>query len=167
MTVAVYRRLSSGVRVLPLVLWLLRHAEAAEGLPDDQRPLTERGIQQAEAAGRALARLGVNLDICLTSPKLRAVQTAERACEPLGVEIRIERALAGEPIEPDELTAGLGDVLLVGHDPSFSLLLHDLTGAQARMKKGGLAGISKGELVVLLRPAELTAIAAADAVPAT
>jgi hypothetical protein len=50
-------------------------------------------------------------------------------------------------------------VLLVGHDPSFSLTLHDLTGAQARMKKGGLAGIHKGELQVLLRPSELSAIA--------
>jgi phosphohistidine phosphatase len=50
-------------------------------------------------------------------------------------------------------------VLLVGHDPSFSMLLHDLTGAQARMKKGGVAGIAKGELVALLRPSELSAIA--------
>jgi hypothetical protein len=50
-------------------------------------------------------------------------------------------------------------VLLVGHDPSFTLTVHDLTGAQARMRKGGLAGISKGELVVLMRPAELSAIA--------
>ena len=71
----------------------------------------------------------------------------------------IEPALAGEPFDVRELTAGLGDVLLVGHDPSFSLTLHDLTGTQARMRKGGLAGISKGELVVLLRPAELAAIA--------
>ena len=62
----------------------------------------------------------------------------------------------------DDLTAGLGDVLLVGHDPSFSLLLHDLTGAQSRMRKGGLAGISKGELISLLRPSELTAIAYAE-----
>jgi phosphohistidine phosphatase len=51
---------------------------------------------------------------------------------------------------------------LVGHDPSFSLLLHDLTGTQARMKKGGLAAVSKGELVVLLRPSELSAIAKAN-----
>ena len=49
--------------------------------------------------------------------------------------------------------------MLVGHDPSFSLTLHDLTGAQARMQKGGLAGIAKGELMVLLRPSELSAIA--------
>ena len=141
------------------MLWLLRHAEAEDGLPDDQRPLTERGAMQADAAGRALAVLEVHLDACLSSPKLRAVQTAERSCEPLGVAVSIEPALSGEPFDVRELTAGLGDVLLVGHDPSFSLLLHDLTGAQSRMKKGGLAGISKGELVALLRPSELSAIA--------
>jgi phosphohistidine phosphatase len=148
------------------MLWLLRHAEAEDGLPDDQRPLTDRGAMQADAAGRALVVLDVHLDACLTSPKLRAVQTAERACEPLGVQVTIEPALSGEPFDVRELTAGLGDVLLVGHDPSFSMLLHDLTGAQSRMKKGGLAGISKGELVTLLRPSELSAIAKAH-VPVT
>jgi hypothetical protein len=51
--------------------------------------------------------------------------------------------------------------LLVGHDPSFSITLHDLTGVQARMRKGGLAGVAKGELVTLLRPTELSAIAMA------
>jgi phosphohistidine phosphatase SixA len=148
------------------MLWLLRHAEAEDGLPDDERPLTERGAMQADAAGRALAVLGVNLEACLASPKLRAVQTAERVCEPLGVPVTIERALSGEPFDVHELTAGLSDVMLVGHDPSFSLLLHDLTGTQARMKKGGLAAISKGELVALLRPSELAAIAKAG-VPVT
>ena len=148
------------------MLWLLRHAEAEDGLPDDERPLTPRGAVQADAAGRALAVLGVQLEACLSSPKLRAVQTAERACEPLGVPITVEPALAGEPFDVHALTAGLSDVLLVGHDPSFSLLLHDLTGTQARMKKGGLAAISKGELVALLRPSELAAIARAN-VPVT
>lgn len=143
------------------MLWLLRHAEAADGEPDDQRPLTDKGIAQAEAVGRALVALGEKIDICLTSPKLRARQTAERACEPLGIPMRVEPALAGEPVDVQHLTAGLGDVLLVGHDPSFTLLLHDLTGAQARMKKGGLAVINKGELVALLRPSELAAMAAA------
>ena len=122
------------------MLWLLRHAEAVDGLPDDERPLTDRGIRQADAVGRAL-------------------QTAQLACEPLGLTPTIEPALSGEPFDVQTLTAGLGDVLLVGHDPSFSLLLHDLTGAQARMRKGGLAGVAKGELVVLLRPTELSAIA--------
>jgi phosphohistidine phosphatase len=134
------------------MLWLLRHAEAVDGLP-------ERGARQAEAAGRALLRIGASLEVCLTSPKLRAVQTAQLACEPLGVPVTSEPALCGEPFDVREVTAGFEDVLLVGHDPSFTLTLHDLTGAQARLKKGGLAGIAKGELVVLLRPAELAAIA--------
>ncbi len=141
------------------MIWLLRHAEAADGAPDDERPLTERGARHAEAAGRALARMGVGIDACLSSPKLRARQTAELACEPLGVSVTIEPALGGEPFDVHELVAGLGDVLLVGHDPSFSLTLHDLTGAQARMRKGGLAGVEKGELIVLLRPRELTVMA--------
>ncbi len=141
------------------VLWLLRHAQAADGMPDDERPLTDRGVTQARAAGAALKRLGVSLDLCLSSPKRRAVQTAQLACEPLGVEVVVEPALAGEPFDPSALAPGVEDVLLVGHDPSFSVTLHDLTGAQARMRKGGLAAIEKGELVVLLRPRELTAIA--------
>jgi phosphohistidine phosphatase len=143
------------------MLWLLRHAEAADGFPDDERPLTERGIRQAQAAGLALERLGTHLDACLTSPKLRALQTAQYACAPLGVELTVEPRLSGEPFDVHDLVAGLGDVLLVGHDPSFSLTLHDLTGAQARMRKGGLAAIAKGELVTLLRPTELAAIAEA------
>jgi phosphohistidine phosphatase len=141
------------------MLWLLRHAEASDGHPDDTRPLTERGIAQSEAVGRALEQLGTRLDACLSSPKLRAVQTAQLACAPLGVEVTIEPRLGGEPFDVAAVTAGLGEVMLVGHDPSFSLTLHDLTGAQARMRKGGLAGIAKGELVVLLRPADLSAIA--------
>jgi phosphohistidine phosphatase len=144
------------------VLWLLRHAEATDGAPDSDRPLTDRGVRQAEAAGVALGRLGTHIDLCLSSPKLRALQTARLACEHLGVEVTVEPALGGEPFDVHELTGGLEDVLLVGHDPSFSLTLHDLTGAQARMRKGSVAGIAKGELVVLLRPTELAAIAMID-----
>jgi phosphohistidine phosphatase len=141
------------------VLWLLRHGEAADGTPDDDRPLTKRGTRQAQAAGHALARLGTQIDACLCSPKLRAVQTAQLACEPLGVSPTIQPELAGEPFDVRDLTAGFADVLLVGHDPSFSMTLHDLTGAQARIAKGGVAAVAKGELIVLLRPSELAAIA--------
>ena len=90
------------------MLWLLRHAEAAEGRPDEARPLTPRGIEQARIAGLALARLGVTIDNCLSSPKRRAIETAELACEPLGVEVTIEPALGGEPFDVREVTAGLG-----------------------------------------------------------
>jgi phosphohistidine phosphatase len=142
------------------MLWLLRHAEAASGSPDHERPLTEHGTEQARAAGLALKRLRIPLQACLSSPKLRALQTAQAACDPIGVGVTVEPGLAGEPFDPWELTAGLEHVLLVGHDPSFSLTVHELTGAQARLRKGGLAGIEKGELIVLMRPRELMAIAA-------
>ena len=93
---------------------------------------------------------------------MRAADTAKLACAELdGVEVQLEPKLAGGPFDAEALAAGLGDeVLLVGHDPDFSMAVHSLTGAQVRMKKGGLAGIEKGELKVLLRPAELSRIAA-------
>jgi phosphohistidine phosphatase len=142
------------------VLWLMRHGDAADGSPDAERPLTEQGEGQARAAGRALAKLGVRMDACLTSPKVRAADTARLVCEPLGIEPRHEPKLAGGPFDAEALAAALGDnVLLVGHDPDFSMAVHGLTGAQVRMKKGGLAGVEKGELKVLFRPGELDAIA--------
>jgi phosphohistidine phosphatase len=142
------------------MIWLLRHAEAEDGSPDEARRLTRKGEQQARAAGKALANLGVEFDLCLASPRVRAEQTARLACEYLdGVEVRIEPRLSGGPFDAEELAAGLDEVLLVGHDPDFSTAVHDLTGAQVRMKKGGLAAVSKGELVLLLRPRELRAIA--------
>jgi phosphohistidine phosphatase len=143
------------------MLWLLRHGEAAHGSPDADRPLTDEGRAQSRAAGAALRALGVNIDACLTSPKLRAADTARLACAELdGVAPQAEPKLAGGPIDADALAAGLGDdVLLVGHDPDFSMAIHSLTGAQVRLKKGGLAGVERGELKVLLRPRELTAMA--------
>jgi phosphohistidine phosphatase len=138
------------------MIWLLRHGDAEDGSPDSERPLTKKGREQSRAAGAALKALGVEIDACLTSPKVRAAESARLACEQLGVEPQLEPKLAGGPIDPEALAAGLGDeVLLVGHDPDFSMAVHSLTGAQVRMKKGGLAGIEKGELMVLLRPREI------------
>ena len=138
------------------MLWLLRHGDAADGSPDAERPLTKKGEKQSRAAGRALAALGVKIDACLTSPKVRAAETARLACQELGIEPQHEPKLAGGPFDPEALAAGLGDdVLLVGHDPDFSMAVHALTGAQVRMKKGGLAAVEKGELTTLLRPDEL------------
>ena len=142
------------------MIWLLRHGDADDGSPDSERPLTEKGREQSRAVGAALKALGVEIDACLTSPKVRAAETARLACEPLGVEPQLEPKLAGGPFDAEALAAGLGDdVLLVGHDPDFSMAVHSLSGAQVRMKKGGLAGIEKGELMVLMRPRELKRIA--------
>ena len=57
---------------------------------------------------------------------------------------------------------GDGRVLVVGHEPDFSQVVYDLTGARIDMKKGGIAGVrldgARGELIVLLRPRELEAM---------
>ena len=148
---------------LPAVIWLLRHGDAEDGSPDAERRLTGKGEEQARAAGRALARLGVRLDACLTSPKVRARDTARIACEPLEVEVSEDERLEGGPFDVGEVTTGLGDeILLVGHDPDFSMAVHTETGAQVRMPKGGIAAIDRGELKVLLRPQDLQALARRD-----
>ena len=142
------------------MIWLLRHGDAADGSPDAERPLTERGTDQSRTAGAAMASLGISLDACLSSPKVRAAETARLACEALGVEPVVELRLEGGPFDPEELALEHGEeVLLVGHDPDFSMAVHTSTGAQVRMKKGGLAGIDRGELKVMLRPAELRVLA--------
>ena len=142
------------------MIWLLRHGEAEDGAPDAERSLTAKGERQARAAGAALAAIGASVEACLTSPKVRAADTARLACEALGVEPVLEPTLAGGPFDARQLGVGFEAVLLVGHDPDFSMAVHALTGAQVRMKKGGLAGVEKGELIVLLRPCELERIAA-------
>lgn len=145
------------------MLWILRHADAedAEGRPDAERPLTEKGRTQARAAGAALAALGVQLDACLVSPRVRARETAELACARLGIEVQIAPELSGGTFDAEQVAAGFGEhVLLVGHNPDVAQAVLDLTGARVRMKKGALAGIDAGELHVFLTPRELAAIAA-------
>jgi phosphohistidine phosphatase len=144
------------------VIWLLRHGEAEDGDGDDAaRALTDKGKRQSEWAGRALAELGVHVDACLTSPKVRALETARIACEQLdlSVEPELEESLSGGGLELAAVTAGRGDVLLVGHEPDFSNAIGDATGGRVKLKKGGLAALEDGVLHVLARPAELKRIA--------
>ena len=146
------------------MIWLLRHGDAedlsAEG-DDASRQLTEKGRRQAENAGKALNALGVKLDACLTSPRVRARDTAEIACREFreqGLEAEQTDLLRGGEFDAEELAAGRGEVLLVGHEPDFSRAINAATGARIKMKKGGLAGVEDGLLHVLLRPAELKRI---------
>lgn len=142
------------------MIYLLRHGDAERGDGDDAaRRLTAKGEGQAEAVGAALATLAANIDACLTSPRVRAADTARLACGPLDIEPEIAAELAGGPFDSLQLTAGRGNVLLVGHEPDFSAEVARLTGANVNLKKGSLAAIDGGTLVALLRPTELAAIA--------
>jgi phosphohistidine phosphatase len=143
------------------VIYLLRHGDAEAGDGDDAaRRLTVKGEAQARDAGAALAALGAEIDACLASPKLRAVDTARLACGPLDLEPEIAAELRGGDFDSLALAAGRGDVLLVGHEPDFSAEVARLTGANVKLKKGGLALVDGSTLVALLRPRELAAIAA-------
>lgn len=145
-----------------VILYLLRHADAEPGTGDDAaRRLTAKGRGQAAAAGRALLGLGAQVDTCLASPRARAEETARLVCAPLGIEVEIAEQLQGGPFDGPALAAGRGAALLVGHEPDFSTEVARLTGANTRLKKCGLAVIDGGELIALLRPKDLAAIAAA------
>jgi phosphohistidine phosphatase len=143
------------------VIWLLRHgdAEAGEGKPDADRELTEKGERQSVAAGKALKALGVELDVCLTSPKIRAKRTAELACQALDCAVEEDDRLAGGDFDPLELAAGRGEVMLVGHEPDFSQAVALVTGSRVKMKKGGIAALDDHILHTLLRPKDLKEIA--------
>jgi phosphohistidine phosphatase len=152
-------------------LWLLRHGEAEphDARPDPERRLTPRGEDQSRAAGRALAALEVAFQAVYTSPKVRAAQTAALACEALGCEPVEHAALAEgfDAADARELLLSCGPderILVVGHNPDFAQVVHDLTGARVEFKKGGVAALradgSRAELVVLMRPRELDRVGA-------
>lgn len=141
------------------MIYLLRHGDAEEGNGDDAaRRLTAKGERQGQAAGLALAALGIKPDACLTSPKVRAADTARLACEALGIEPEVAEELRGGQFDSIALAAGRGDVLLVGHEPDFSSEVARLTGANLKLRKGGLAVVDGSTLVALLRPKDLAAI---------
>ncbi len=155
-------------------LWLLRHAEAEPhgSREDSARRLTEKGEQQARAAGAALGRMGVRFDAVLHSPKVRSVQTAELAAEDWD-EVQRELLSVHPPLaggfdaqQALDTFAGLGAdarVLLVGHEPDLSTIAGALSGGRVDLKKGGLAVLrlegAGAELAVVMRPAELALIA--------
>jgi len=155
-------------------LWLLRHAEAEPHgtRTDAERRLTERGRQQARAAGVAIERLRGDFDLVLYSPRVRAGDTAELATEGWSEQQRallsVHKPLSGgfdavQALEALRSVPADGRLLLVGHEPDLSRIVGELTGARADVKKGGLAIVrlesAGGELVALLRPRELALIA--------
>jgi len=132
----------------------LRHgqAEGDDGSGDAARPLTSKGEAQAEAAGRTLRGLGLVPDLCLTSPKVRAFETARLACQELDLEPVVEPALGEVGFRADALASGGEAVLLVGHEPTFSSEIGRLTGGSVRVRKGALAIVRGSRLELLAGP---------------
>jgi len=142
------------------VIYLLRHGDAEDGAGDDAaRRLTTKGTRQADTAGRALIALNAGIEVCLTSSKMRAAETAQRACRALEIEPETAPELRGGGFDALHLAAGRGETLLVGHEPDLSNEVARVTGAAIKLRKGGLAVLDGGTLVALLRPRDLASIA--------
>jgi len=134
-----------------MLLHLLRHADAGDPAawegPDAARPLSDKGRNQSKRLGKFLAGIAFSGEPFITSPKLRAAQTAELAGRTLNVEIIEDERLASElTLETIEaLLSDAGDPerpVLVGHDPDFSEVVAVLCGAAGvSMRKGALARI--------------------------
>lgn len=134
-----------------MLLHLLRHAHAGDPFtfqgPDAERPLTDKGQGQARRLGRFLADRKFVTDVVLSSPKVRARETAEIVAGHLAMPVVIDERL-GNGLDLAALEAILHDQhdpvrpILVGHDPDLSELLSVLScTAGVPMRKGAFARI--------------------------
>jgi len=145
-------------------LYIIRHAIAAQTPPqtksgnpndDSQRPLTKAGSEKMRQIARGLRNLEEQIDLILSSPYLRAVQTAHILAKTY--ELKNDRIILSEDLTPtgdqdslinsiNELYAGNTSIALVGHEPSLSRLISSLLSGDPTlpiiMKKGGVCRLS-------------------------
>jgi phosphohistidine phosphatase len=155
--------------------YFLRHGIAVE--PDEwtghdfDRPLTHEGIERMKCEARAIADLSLRLDVIVTSPLLRARQTAEIVADRLKLrdEIVEDKRLA-DGFDTKRLSEILGEhdkadaIMLVGHEPTMSATIGRIIGdADIELKKAALAGVAlsdasaaRGKLICLIPPKVLS-----------
>jgi phosphohistidine phosphatase SixA len=123
-------------------VYLCRHAEAAPGDPDELRELTPVGREQARGLGERLAGLVEPPVLVLTSPLVRARQTAQAIQDATGLPCLVDPRLA-----PGATADGLreavsgtdGPTVVVGHQPDCSAIAFALTGADPGFAPAGMA----------------------------
>jgi phosphohistidine phosphatase len=162
-------------------IYILRHAIAvpreAEGYKDDDRPLTKEGIKKMEKNAKGIAEIIEDLDVIISSPLVRAFDTAKITAKALRYEkdiITTEYLISGN--KPEDLYNYLdsfknkNNIMLVGHEPHIGYLASDLIGINESVfefKKGGICLIEieklppekPGKLVWNLTPKQLRLIA--------
>jgi phosphohistidine phosphatase len=126
-------------------LFIVRHAEAALGEPDDLRPLTEAGREHARRIGKRFAEDGVQPDAVLSSPLLRARETAAEIAKAVGVAVEADERLApgAEPDDVRAVAAGRGEnVVVVGHQPDCARTVAALRGGpEPSFPPGGVVAV--------------------------
>lgn len=166
-----------------MILYIVRHGIAVPhgtpGVAEDDRPLTEDGIEKMRKAATGLHNLGITPDVILSSPLPRAKQTAEILREACGKKtpLLLVQALAlsggrSEVYREMRVHKDAGSLMLVGHQPSLGEMAGEIAWGSAEhyveLKKGGacaleleeIRNIPRGTLLWLLTPAILRQIAA-------
>ena len=149
--------------------YFLRHGDAEAQQPgqsDAQRELTALGKQQGQQAAQWLSAHGIRVDVVVSSPLLRAWQTATPVAATLQAQLTRDDRLSGGQLTLDALAdiiadAGYPDsILLVGHEPDFSTIISQLTGGSVDIKKAALSLVTcaevaagSGQLAWLVPPA--------------
>ena len=143
-------------------LYIIRHAIAVdEGTPeyedDSQRPLTDKGRKKMRQIAKGLRTLGVDFDLVLSSPYVRAKETAEILTDVFKLKKDIEYSDNLIPMgDPDLLIAEMNEkytansIALVGHEPHLTalvgLLVSENAGVDMALKKGGVCRLSADDL---------------------
>ncbi len=137
-----------------MILYLVRHGIAMDRTeprcpPEAERPLTARGVQRTRAAALGLRAAGAKPDVILTSPLVRAAQTAEIFAEALG--FSLEKIRVSDALKPAENPANIlkeiarlraKEVACFGHAPHLDLTIAQLAGARGsftELRKAGAA----------------------------
>ena len=158
-----------------LTILLIRHADAGDSAAwvgsDAERPLSKKGRKQAKRLGTLLERLNVRPDVVLTSPRVRAADTAALVGRRIGREPKVEPRLdAGFGAEAlgslvAELDPTASMLAIVGHDPDFSVLASWLVDAPIAMAKGALVRVDLPDRVTGPGTGTLQWLLPPDAVP--
>ena len=154
-----------------MIVYFLRHGQAGlreEWTGDDaKRPLTKKGLKNMARQAKSLAEWDLRPDVIITSPLTRASQTADIVAGELKMVAQLQQDERLAPgFDRDRLAQVLTEhpetknIMLVGHEPDFSLTISALTGGgNVMLKKGGLARVDltdtaplQGDLVWLLPP---------------
>ena len=131
-------------------LLLMRHAKSdweAVYTRDHDRPLNDRGVRSARVMGEVLSQRRLDPDLVISSTAVRARTTAELAAEAgswrgsITLEPVLYGASSRQVIEVASSAPDVGRLMLVGHQPTWSSAVYDLTGEHVDMKTGAVAVI--------------------------
>ncbi|AWR96978.1 phosphohistidine phosphatase SixA [Acidianus sulfidivorans JP7] len=148
-------------------LLIVRHGDSEpkiDGKDDKDRKLVKKGVKQMRRIAEFIDEMEYNIDRIITSPYIRAYQSAEAILDELGIDDKKIETM--DELSPDKDPSAFiekmkeftdeSTILIVGHEPYLSNYIKAITGGNVEIKKGGMAVVeydltqNKGELKLLL-----------------